>query len=192
MCLLGSSLSLSVLLLYFLHLSESNPALLKGPMKVLTVARGSLLAFTAFILSLHKYRLDTLLCVGTTLGTRNTAVNEIERNPFCSALYILDRERVNKEISEYIPLCPQYGRPGFDPWVEKILWRRAWQPSSVLLPGEFPWTKEPGRLQSMGLQRLRHASVICRLCIYMYTTSGRTWGRTGAGPLGKVLVPSSA
>ena len=27
-------------------------------------------------------------------------------------------------------------RHGFDPWVEKILWRRAWQPSPVFLPGK--------------------------------------------------------
>ena len=26
----------------------------------------------------------------------------------------------------------------------------------VFLPGESPWTEEPGRLQSMGLQRVRH------------------------------------
>ena len=28
-------------------------------------------------------------------------------------------------------------RPGFDPWVGKITWRRKWQPTPVLLPGEF-------------------------------------------------------
>ena len=28
------------------------------------------------------------------------------------------------------------GEPGFDTWVGKIPWRRAWQPISVLLPGE--------------------------------------------------------
>ena len=27
-------------------------------------------------------------------------------------------------------------RPGFDPWVGKIPWRRIWQPTPVLLPGE--------------------------------------------------------
>ena len=27
-------------------------------------------------------------------------------------------------------------RPGFYPWVEKIPWRRAWQPTPVFLPGE--------------------------------------------------------
>ena len=46
--------------------------------------------------------------------------------------------------------CLQCGRPGFDPWVRKILWRRKWQPTAVFLPGESLWTEEPGRLQSMG------------------------------------------
>ena len=27
-------------------------------------------------------------------------------------------------------------RHGFDPWVGKIPWRRAWQPTAVFLPGE--------------------------------------------------------
>ena len=27
-------------------------------------------------------------------------------------------------------------RPGFDPWVGKILWRQARQPTPVFLPGE--------------------------------------------------------
>ena len=30
----------------------------------------------------------------------------------------------------------QCGRPRFDPWVEKIPWRRAWQPTPVFWPGE--------------------------------------------------------
>jgi len=29
------------------------------------------------------------------------------------------------------------GRPGFDPWVVKIPWRRERLPTPVLLPGEF-------------------------------------------------------
>ena len=32
--------------------------------------------------------------------------------------------------------CLQCGRPGFNPWVGKILWRRKWQPTPVLLPGK--------------------------------------------------------
>ena len=45
----------------------------------------------------------------------------------------------------------------FDSWVRKIPWRRAWQPTLVFLPGEFPRTVEPGGLQSMGSQRVGHA-----------------------------------
>ena len=30
----------------------------------------------------------------------------------------------------------QCRRPGFDPWVRKIPWRREWQPTPVFLPGE--------------------------------------------------------
>ena len=39
---------------------------------------------------------------------------------------------------------------GFYPWVGKIPWRRAWQPTPVFFPGESPWTEEPDELQSMG------------------------------------------
>ena len=33
-------------------------------------------------------------------------------------------------------ICLQCRRPGFDPWVRKIPWRREWQPAPVFLPGE--------------------------------------------------------
>ena len=42
----------------------------------------------------------------------------------------------------------QETRRRFDPWVGKIPWRRAWQPTPVFLPGE--WTEEPGGLQTIG------------------------------------------
>ena len=37
--------------------------------------------------------------------------------------------------------------------------RRKWQPTPVFLPGKIPWTEEPGRLQSVGLQRVGHDRV---------------------------------
>ena len=37
-------------------------------------------------------------------------------------------------------------------WVREIPWRREWLPTAVSLPGESPWTEDPGRLQSTGLQ----------------------------------------
>ena len=33
-------------------------------------------------------------------------------------------------------VCLQWGRPGFNPWVGKIPWRRKWVPTPVLLPGK--------------------------------------------------------
>ena len=44
---------------------------------------------------------------------------------------------------------------GLVPGLGKFPWRWAWQPAPVFLLGESSWTEEPGRLQSMGLQRVR-------------------------------------
>ena len=41
--------------------------------------------------------------------------------------------------------CRRHKRCGSDPWVGKIPWRRAWQPAPAFLPGESPWTDEPGK-----------------------------------------------
>ena len=38
----------------------------------------------------------------------------------------------------------------------KIPWRRKWPTHSSILAWKVPWTQEPGGLQSMGLQRVRH------------------------------------
>ena len=32
--------------------------------------------------------------------------------------------------------CRRWKRRGFDPWIGKIPWRKAWQPTPVFLPGE--------------------------------------------------------
>ena len=37
---------------------------------------------------------------------------------------------------EPICQCRRHKRPGFDPWVGKIPWRRKWKPTSVFLPGK--------------------------------------------------------
>ena len=44
-------------------------------------------------------------------------------------------------------------RPGFNPWVRKIPWRRKWKPTLIW---KTPWSEEPGRLQSMGSKRVGH------------------------------------
>ena len=50
--------------------------------------------------------------------------------------------------------CRRCKRCGFNPWVQKSPWRRAWLPAPVFW--SIPWTEEPGALQSMALQRVGH------------------------------------
>lgn len=44
------------------------------------------------------------------------------------------------------PACAGYLRHGYDHWIRKIPWRRAWQPSSGFLPGEFHGQEKTGKL----------------------------------------------
>ena len=55
-------------------------------------------------------------------------------------------------------------------WVRKVPWRRAWQPTPVILPGESPWTKSGG-LQPMGVTKSRTALRALNLFL-----KGLTWG----------------
>ena len=48
------------------------------------------------------------------------------------------------------------GDLGSIPGLGKFPWRRAWQPTPIFLPGESPWTEEPGGLQFMGSQKVGH------------------------------------
>ena len=67
-------------------------------------------------------------------------------------------------------ICLQCGRPGFDHWVRKILWRRKWQPTPVLLPGKShgrkslvgcsPWGGEDGLSDSDMTEWLHFTSKI--------------------------------
>ena len=53
---------------------------------------------------------------------------------------------------------------GFNPWVRKIPWSLGWEDllemematHAGILPWRIPWTEEPGRVQSIGSQRVRH------------------------------------
>ena len=48
------------------------------------------------------------------------------------------------------------GDLGSTPRLGRFPQRKKWQPTPVFLPREFPWTEEPGGLQSMGSQRVGH------------------------------------
>ena len=63
-------------------------------------------------------------------------------------------------VSGKEPACggrkQETGDPGSVPGSGRLPWRRARQPTPVFLPGESPWTEEPGGVQSMGLQKVGH------------------------------------
>ena len=54
-------------------------------------------------------------------------------------------------VSDGKSVCLQCGRPGFDPWVGKIPWRRQWQSTPVLWPG-----KSHGRRSLVGYSPWGH------------------------------------
>ena len=47
-------------------------------------------------------------------------------------------------------------RPGLDPWVGKIPWRRKWQPTPVFLPGESHGQRSLAGCSPWGSQRVWH------------------------------------
>ena len=59
-------------------------------------------------------------------------------------------------------VCLQCGRPGFNPWIRKILWRRKWQPNPVLLPGKSHGRSSPvGYSHGVAKSRTRLSNLTC-------------------------------
>ena len=62
----------------------------------------------------------------------------------------------------------QCRRPRFDPWVGKIPWRRAWQPTPVFLPGESHGQRSLVGYSPWGYKESvtsKHSTV---QCVYVY------------------------
>ena len=92
---------------------------------------------------------------------KSQKVNEYVLADMCVSVFGCVVKHFLKSVSgasgkEPACLCRRHKRLLLDVRVRKIPWGRAWQPTPVFLPGEFPWTEDPGRLQSIGLQRVRH------------------------------------
>ena len=56
---------------------------------------------------------------------------------------------------EAICQCRRCKRHGFDLWIRKIPWRRAWQPTPVFVPGKSHGQRSLAG-SSIGSQRARH------------------------------------
>ena len=59
----------------------------------------------------------------------------------------------------------------------KIIYRRQWHPTPVLLPGKIPWMEEPGRLQSMESLRVGH-DWATSLSLFTFMHWSRRWQPT--------------
>ena len=71
-----------------------------------------------------------------------------------------NKDEVNTQLwaSLVAQVVKQCGRPGFNPWVRKIPWRRKWQPTPVFLPGKFHGWRSLVGYSPWG-RRVRHALV---------------------------------
>ena len=74
-------------------------------------------------------------------------------------------------------VCLQWRRCEFHPWVGKIPWRRAWQPTPVFLPGESHAQRSPGSTvhrvtkswaKQLMLHSLQRLAIIIPAFIYCY------------------------
>ena len=72
--------------------------------------------------------------------------------PALQTLYLLSHQGIPSGAHGEGPSCQcrRHKRRGFNPWVGKIPWRRAWESTPVF----FTWIQELGRLQSIGSQRV--------------------------------------
>ena len=72
---------------------------------------------------------------------------------------------------EPICQCRRHKRCGFNPWIRKIPLEEGPAIHSTILTWRIPWTEEPGRLQSIGSQRVGHdwSDLACR-----HTTASKT------------------
>ena len=70
-------------------------------------------------------------------------------------------------------ICKSHRRCGFDSWVEKLSWRRKWQPIPVLLPGRSHGRRSlagysPWDLKKLDMTKHTHmCSVVSNSYIYM-------------------------
>ena len=82
--------------------------------------------------------------------------------------------------------CGRHKRWRFDPWVGKIPWRRAWQPTPVFLPGGShgqrslagysPWGRKELDTTEVTQHTPKHATLIPRTAVPFYLSTSNAGG----------------
>ena len=94
-------------------------------------------------------------------------------------IFIVDCEYVyiyvhiwSSQVTQQKRICLEWKRYGFDLWVRRIPWRKAWQPPLVFLPGESHG-EQPGGLKSHRVAKswiwLKWLSTHRHTCIHTHT-----------------------
>ena len=100
--------------------------------------------FQPHIHSFSYYFLNACRVPGLTAGTGDSVPSKIEETPLPCGSDITVHHRGQQDFpsgasgKEPPCQCRRHKRRGFGPWVRKIPWRRAWQPTPVFLPKESP------------------------------------------------------
>ena len=76
---------------------------------------------------------------------------------------------------EHACQCRRHKWLGFDPWVGKIPWRKAWQPTPAFLPGESHGQRSLTGCAPWGSQRAGHN----RATEHTHTTAASWWALQG-------------
>ena len=82
-------------------------------------------------------------------------------------------------------------RPGFDPRVGKIPWRREWQPTPVFLPGEFHGQRSLAGYIQWGPKELDTTERLTLSLFFFTFTQGNLQLSLGVPGLGLILGPTS-
>ena len=99
-------------------------------------------------------------------------------------------------------VCLQCRRLGFDPWIGKILWRRKWQPTPVILPGKShgrrsrvgyrPWDRKESDMAEDFTFTSATCSVALRVSIIQTTTPVLLSGSQTLLPILRSSLPSGS
>ena len=60
------------------------------------------------------------------------------------------------QVAQLVKNPPAMRKPGFNPWLGKIPWRRERLPTPVLWPGEFHELYSPWDLKALDMTELHH------------------------------------
>ena len=103
-------------------------------------------------INLTKYKMKRNIFVvksqSRILGVNREVRISLIENWFCKSITISGLPWGPQSVKN----SPAMQETGVQSLVGKIPWKRAGQPTPVFLPGQSPWTEEPGGLQSMGFQ----------------------------------------